>query len=158
MLILIVVFFNSSCSQLEKSHQNTLPESHTNLELIKHLHQDSVSYVDQLIKLSSDDLEFYAAGPPDQLPWAGIIHGSQKVRDNFKVILDIMDYEIFDAREFIAQGNQVVTIISAKATARATGRTVESDIVRIYTFRTGKIIKVRTYYDTAAYVDAISVY
>ena len=156
MLILFILLINFSCSQLEKSNQNTLPEDQTNLELIKQLHQDSVSYVDRLIELSSDSIEFYAAGPQDQLPWAGIIHGPQNLRANFKIILDIMDYEIFDAKEFIAQGKQVVAVISAKATARTTGKTVESDIVRIYTLENGKIVKARTYYDTAAYVDAIS--
>ena len=39
--------------------------------------------------------------------------------------------------------------------AKSTGQAFKSDIVRIYTMKDGRIVKVRNYYDTAAYVAAL---
>lgn len=130
-------------------------DSQNNLKLIKYLLEDSVRYVKELVKLSAEGGEFYAAGPQDRIPWAGTKNGSEVMEKNFRIVLEIMEYEVFDAYEFIAQGTQVVAIIHDKAKAKPTGKELESEIVRIYTFRESKIIKIRTFYDTAVYVDAL---
>lgn len=38
---------------------------------------------------------------------------------------------------------------------RATGDSFRSEMVRLYTFRDGKIVRVRNYYDTDSYARAV---
>ena len=46
-------------------------------------------------------------------------------------------------------------VIQAAGHAKATGRRFESTIARIWTIRDGKVIRVRNFYDTYAYVAAL---
>lgn len=45
----------------------------------------------------------------------------------------------------------VIAIVLAAGRSIRTGRTFESHIVREYSFRGGRIVRVRNFYDTAAY-------
>jgi uncharacterized protein len=62
-----------------------------------------------------------------------------------------MEYERFEPLEFFADGDTVIEIVSAGGHARATGRSFQSEVVRIWTFREGKAVRVRSFYDTRAY-------
>lgn len=62
-----------------------------------------------------------------------------------------MAYEGFEAREHFAEDDQVAIVIRA----RQSGRPFGSEIVGIYTFRSGRITRVRNYYDTASYAPAL---
>jgi ketosteroid isomerase-like protein len=59
---------------------------------------------------------------------------------------EAMDYERFDLVEVVLGGGNAV----------ATGKPFESEIVRIWTFRGGRAVKVRSYYDTQAYAAALA--
>ena len=48
-----------------------------------------------------------------------------------------------------------VEIIHAGGRVRANGRRYEGEIVRVWTFRGRKLARVRSFYDTAAYVAAM---
>jgi ketosteroid isomerase-like protein len=67
-----------------------------------------------------------------------------------------MDYEKFDVEELISDGDHVVAIITAAGRAIRAGRPFVSHIVRVYAFRGGKIVRVRNFYDTAAYERALA--
>jgi ketosteroid isomerase-like protein len=105
--------------------------------------------------LLADDVEWWAAGPPDRLPWAGTVRGHEGVRGWMAVLNERMEYTQFDPLEYVAQGDTVVEVVMASGRAISTGRSFASEIVRIWTFRDGKAVKVRSYYDTAAYVVAL---
>ena len=64
------------------------------------------------------------------------------------------DVELFEPEEYIAQRDKVVVLIKYRGRVRATGKTVESDLVHLFTFANGKIKRFREYYDTAATLDA----
>jgi ketosteroid isomerase-like protein len=101
------------------------------------------------------DVEWWVAGPPEILPWAGTFRGRDAVARWFDDLNAIMDYQRFEATEFIAQDDTVVVVHEAQGIARATGRPFASDIVRIWTVRGGEVTRVRSYYDTHAYVAAL---
>lgn len=73
----------------------------------------------------------------------------------FETLNALMDYQRFEAEEYVAQDNTVVAIIAAAGRAIPTDRAFESHIVRLYTFATDKIVRVRNFYDTAAYERAL---
>lgn len=68
---------------------------------------------------------------------------------------ETMEYDRFEPFERIAQGDTVIVLYHGSGRAKSTGRPFESDIVRIYTMRDGRIVRVRNYYDTASYVSAL---
>ncbi len=127
-----------------------------NLRLIEQLHLGD-SYSQNLLRsdLLTNDTEWWAAGPPDTLPWAGTYRGREQITRWFEVLNKTMEYNQFEPFESIAQGDNVVVLYHAQGRAKSTGRAFKSDIVRIYTFHEGKLTKVRNYYDTASYVSAL---
>jgi ketosteroid isomerase-like protein len=105
--------------------------------------------------LIADDIEWWAAGPPDLLPWAGTFRGQEGIRRWFEALRGAVEYDRFEPLQLIAQEDSVVEVIRGAGHARATGRRYESDIVRIWTIRDGKVVRVRSFYDTHTYVSAL---
>jgi uncharacterized protein len=128
-----------------------------NRSIIEQLHT-SRPYSRALLESSAftEALEWWAAGKRDCLPWAGTWIGKAGVTDFFRALGAEMVYETFETREIISSGEEVVTVIYASGHAKRTGRAFAGEIVRIYTFDLGKIVKVRSYYDTAEYEQAVA--
>lgn len=61
----------------------------------------------------------------------------------------VLSFEVFEAREFIAQGNKVVVDVFERPHVKATGKAYDNDYVQIYTVRDGLIAEVRIFEDTA---------
>ena len=124
--------------------------------LLKEIHAARV-YSRALLESGAlaDDVEWWAAGPAELLPWAGTVRGPAALAEWFARLGAAMAYEHFEATEYIAQQDQVAVVIRARGHARESGRPFASEIVRIYSFRAGKIARVRNYYDTASYVAAL---
>lgn len=57
--------------------------------------------------------------------------------------------------EWLVQGENVVEFVHAAGHSKKTGRAYESDIVRVWTVEAGKVVKVRSFYDTLVYARAI---
>ena len=108
-----------------------------------------------LLDLLADDVAWMAIGPPDRFPWAGVHTGHDGVRRWLHVLNETMAYERFELLEAFGDGDTVVEVIAAEGHARATGRRFASEVVRLWTFREGKAIRVRSYYDTYAYAAAL---
>ena len=108
-----------------------------------------------LFDLVADDVEWYVLGSPEELPWAGTFRGKDGVRRWMRVLDEHMEYERFEPLELFADGDTVIEIVFAAGRARATGRSFQSEVVRIWTFRDGKAVRVRSFYDTDAYSRAL---
>jgi len=104
-----------------------------------------------LFGLLADDVEWQVAGSPDLLPWAGVVSGPDGVRGWLETLNEHMEYDRFELVEIHGDGDTVVEIVIASGQAAASRRPFESEIVRVWTFRDGKAVLVRSYYDTAAY-------
>ncbi len=110
---------------------------------------------DATIAATSEDVEWWAAGPEGILPWAGTWLGTEGVSRWFDALNTVMEYDRAEPFERYAQGDTVIELFHGEGRAKPTGRPFKSDIARIYTMRNGKIVKVRNFYDTAAYVAAL---
>ncbi|HYU49908.1 MAG TPA: nuclear transport factor 2 family protein [Candidatus Limnocylindria bacterium] len=109
-----------------------------------------------LFDLLAEDVEWWVAGPPDAFAWAGTFHGHDGVRRWADALNAAMDYTRFELLEIFGAGDTVVEIIGAGGTAHATGRPFESEVVRIWTFRGRSAVRVRSFYDTSAYAEALA--
>ena len=128
-----------------------------NAEAVRSLHTpgDGRLRRDPLFELLADDVEWFALGSPERLPWAGEHRGQEAVRSRLARLGDAMDYSAFELKELHEAGDTVVEVIAAAGRARATGRAFASEVVRIWTFREGRAVRVRSYYDTDAYAVAL---
>ena len=107
-----------------------------------------------VLDLLSDDVEWVYQGPP-AIPFAGTRHGREGVANFFSVLGETLEFERFEPREFVAQGDRVVVVGFERNLIKSTGRAFEQEWVHDFTLREGKISKVRSFEDTAAYVEAL---
>jgi ketosteroid isomerase-like protein len=88
-------------------------------------------------------------------PWAGTQRGRARIEEAAAGVTEVLEFEQFEPREFIAQGNKVVVLVFECVRSKATGRVVDNDYVHVYTVRDGKIIQFCVYEDTAPVIAAI---
>lgn len=91
---------------------------------------------------------------------AGKRTGRDGVRDFFATLARDQDVIEFEPREFVAQGDKVISLGHYRWRVKDTGREYASDFVHIFTVRDGKIAAFREHFDTAvvaaAYQKAMS--
>src|SRR2546426_424994 len=121
-------------------------------EVVEQLHR-ARPYSEALLASPALDpnAEWWAAGSRERLPWAGTWRGKAGIEEFFGVLNREMDYQRFEAEELIAEGDIIIAVVHAAGRSIRTGRAFESHIVREYSFRGGRIVRVRNFYDTAAY-------
>ena len=100
----------------------------------------------------SDDIEFVLPGPAD-IPMSGTYRGKQAVQAWFGTLVGTLDFQI-EPREFIAQGDKVVVLVTREGTVRHNGRKFAVRDAHIFTVRDGKITHHEAIEDTAAVVAA----
>ncbi|HEX8091146.1 MAG TPA: nuclear transport factor 2 family protein [Blastocatellia bacterium] len=110
--------------------------------------------LEAVLNLCSEDTEWLACGPPDDLPYAGRHSGRQQVARYFAILDDAEESNHLVAQEFVSSGEKVIVFGNYKARVNANGRRFETDFVHVFTLRGGKIVNFRDYYDTAAAVEA----
>ena len=89
-------------------------------------------------------------GTASHVPFSGERTGKAGVAEFFKRVAETEDFQQFEPREFVAQGDTVVAIGHYRATVKATGRTFDSDFVMVFTLRDGKVATFREFTDSAA--------
>ena len=111
--------------------------------------------LEQALALMTDDVTFVVPGPPG-VGASGVWRGHDGVRTCFARLKASQDSQGTTIRHVVAQGDKVVVLLRAKATARATGKPLELDIVHFFTIRDGRIAELLDFFDTAAVVDAFT--
>jgi ketosteroid isomerase-like protein len=109
-----------------------------------------------ILELLADDIEWISPGPPDVIPGAGTYRGKEAVGGFFAALAEEADFQTFEPREFIAQGDQVVALIYSESTAKRTGRKVTDHAAHLWSFKDGKLARFEVFQDTAALVAAYS--
>lgn len=126
-----------------------------NINLVKEAYADfEKGDIQALISKITDDVEWVIPGPPEILPTAGKINGPEAVAEFFSKLGETEDVELFEPKEYIAQGDKVVAISNYRARIKSTGRTAETELVHIFTVREGKISHFQEFFDTAVAVEA----
>ncbi len=90
--------------------------------------------VDQL----TDDVHWVSHFDPI-VPWGGDFSGKQNVPRFFQAINDNAETTAFNPREFVAQGDTVVSTGDYAFRAKATGKSTTNPWVFIWKFRDGKV-------------------
>ena len=104
-----------------------------------------------LLGYMTDDVKWRPViGTAKHVPFSGERSGKAHVAEFFKIVAETEDFEQFEPREFVAQGDTVVAIGRYRAVTKATGKRFESDFVMVFTLTNGKIDTFREFTDSAA--------
>ena len=114
--------------------------------------------IDAILASLDDEVEWEAVkGSEGVVPTAGMRRGRRGVAEFFSQVGANFVFNVFEPREFVAEGEAVVAIGYYEATVKETGRSIASDWVMIFSFRNGKIVRFRELTDSAALVRAFTV-
>lgn len=108
-----------------------------------------------ILDLFPDNVEWVYQGP-SVIPFAGTRHGREGVAEFFSVLGATLEFEQFEPREFVAQGDTVVVLGFERSRLTSTDRTVEQEWAHVFTFTNGTIARVRSFEDTAALAAAFT--
>ena len=72
-----------------------------------------------LAEVMADDIEWVIPGDPNDNPVAGTYRGKEEVLAWFGKLAEDLDFSTFEPRDFIAQGDKVVSIVYAEAQCEA---------------------------------------
>jgi hypothetical protein len=111
--------------------------------------------INTILAALADEVEWEAVkGTEGVAPHAGIRRGRAAVGEFFQIVGSTLDFQAFEPKEFVAQGDVVVAIGSYKVTVKATKKSTSADWVMVFTFRDGKIVRFREFTDSAQIVRA----
>jgi uncharacterized protein len=97
--------------------------------------------------LVAEDIEWIIPG--EDWPLAGTRSGHSGLVDLLETAFKTMETST-EPREYVAQGNRVLVVGSAKGKVKATNRTFEDHFVFAITVHDGKLRNIREYIDTQA--------
>lgn len=83
------------------------------------------------------------------VPIAGKRTGRDEVGEFFAAVARDQEVIEFEPREFVAQGDKVVSLGHYHWRVRATGREFASEFVHVFTIRDGKVTGFREHFDSA---------
>jgi ketosteroid isomerase-like protein len=107
--------------------------------------------VQSILNSLTDDIQWRAViGAGTQVPYSGERRGKAAVAEFFKQVAEAEDFEVFEPKEFTAQGDTVVAVGHYRAKVKKTGRTFESDFAMVFTLKGGKVAAFREFTDSAA--------
>lgn len=102
----------------------------------------------------NDDIRIEFYGPSNIIPYAGFYDGMDAAGRFFETVLSSVDIHVFDAEEFLSDGDKVVVTGVLHLTAKSTGRDIKSDFVHVITMKDGKWSKFRDFMNTHEAVKA----
>jgi uncharacterized protein len=107
-----------------------------------------------VLALLDEAVVWRLAGPADVVPYAGPRRGRQEVGQCFQQLGESVEFQSFEPREYLVQGDRVVVLGTERGRVRATGKGFENDWAMVFIVREGLVTSLRTYEDTAAVVEA----
>ena len=126
----------------------------TNVEVVQETYEAvGRGDIPAVLDLLTDNVEWTLQGP-SAIPFAGTRRGREGVAEFFSLVGENLEFQQFEPREFVVQGDMVAVLGYERSIIKPTGRTLEQEWAHVYTLRDGKIVKFRAFEDTAALVVA----
>ncbi len=108
-----------------------------------------------LLAALDPEVDWINAGP-SIIAYAGTRHDLAQVREFFATLAASIEVRTFEPREFIAQGDRVVTLGRWTGQVKATGREYASDWAMTWTVVNDRVTAFQSYEDTAAIAAAFA--
>ncbi len=104
--------------------------------------------IQALLDQLSDDVTWQLP-EVEGVPLSGKRTGRDSVREFFATVARDQEVIEFEPREFVAQGDKVVSLGHYRWRVRGTGREFESDFAHVFTISDGKVTGFKEYFDSA---------
>jgi ketosteroid isomerase-like protein len=126
-----------------------------NIESVRRLYQlMNDGDLPGVLSMLADDVELFVFGSA-KVPWAGHWQGRDGA-ERFILAMagaaDVKDYPDL----VVGNGDSVIATHRALVRVRSTGRDASFNVVHVWTFRDGRVIRFREYADTAAWEAALA--
>jgi len=106
----------------------------------------------------SEDVDFQHPMSQAIWPWAGKRNSRAGLAEFLVGINETLEYEQFEPREFIAQGDQVAVLFFERTRVKATGVVFEIFEVHVFKIKGNKVVQLLIFEDTAPIIAALQGY
>jgi len=121
----------------------------TNLSVVKGAYEAfQRGDIPAILEVIADDVEWRVVGPAS-LPFPRECRNKNEVSAFFKSLAESDDIAVFEPREYIDAGDDIVTLGFVKGTIRSTGEAVESEWIHVMTLKNGLLTRFVQFFDTA---------
>jgi ketosteroid isomerase-like protein len=128
--------------------------SEQNKAIVKQAYENfKTGNIEALLNLMSDNIS-WTLPEMEGVPFAGKRTGRDAVGEFFETVGASQDALRFEPREFITEGDKVVSLGSYEWRVKATNREFSGEFAHVWTIRDGKAVAFHEYTDTAACVAA----
>jgi ketosteroid isomerase-like protein len=103
-----------------------------------------------LFETLSEAVQFHFVGHPDLFTFAGTHTGKDGVQRALELIAQEYDWLVYQARDFIAEGDRVVALTDGVIQHRASGKELPMRMVDIIRIEDGRIVEFTEFFDSAA--------
>ena len=130
-----------------------------NIESVKHMFEAfTQGRIQEVLQSCSEELDFQHPMPQSIWRWAGQRSGQQGLAEYFAGLTETIEYDQFEAREFIAQNDFVAVVLFEKGRVKATGVAFNNLYVIVFKFAQGRATQIRVFEDTAPIIAALQGY
>ncbi|HEY8015906.1 MAG TPA: nuclear transport factor 2 family protein [Dongiaceae bacterium] len=98
----------------------------------------------------SEAVQFHFVAHPDHFTFAGSHTGKDGVQRALELIAQEYDWLVYQARDFIAEGDRVVALTDGVIQHRASGKELPMRMVDIIRIEDGRIVEFTEFFDSAA--------
>lgn len=106
--------------------------------------------IDTVMGFMAEKVDWKLVGPPKLMRYAGQRETHAEIRKVFDQMAEDDTIQVFQEREFIEAGDELVVLGFVKGSTVPGGKHFETEWVHVFTIRDGKITRWRGFYDTAA--------
>ena len=110
--------------------------------------------MDTVLGQFHENIEWFTPGPAD-LPISGLRRGRQQVAEFFARLDELFEYERFEPKQFIANGDIVVVLGEESFRVKATGTRLEIEWAQVCEVKNGKVSHFHEYADVSALVEEL---
>jgi len=103
-----------------------------------------------LFETLSDTVQFHFVAHPDHFTFAGSHIGKDGVQRALELIAQEYEWLVYQARDFIAEGDRVVALTDGVIQHRASGKELPMRMVDIIRIEDGRIVEFTEFFDSAA--------
>jgi ketosteroid isomerase-like protein len=145
------------CRQVEggkmtNTMRNNLPAK--NIRTVQEVYAAFAKHdIEAILAVLSPDVEWGEPANPFN-PSAGTRHGHAGFLEWLQIGRQSEDILVLEPRQFLTDTDTVAIVGYTKCLAKPTGKTYETDFVHLVTFKDGKIVRFREFFDTYAAAEA----
>ena len=101
------------------------------------------------------NVEWINPGPASPT-YFGTHRGPDAVARNiFGFLAEQLRFEVFEPREFFTSSDKVVVLLHTEAVAARSGTRVVNDVVHVFTFSAGKVVRFQDFQNSYALAEAL---